>query len=117
MSKHIGYIAAKPADVAALVHAPAQAGSVEVYPSIVSAWAALSNDPGSSVYEVTVTLQAGESFSAGTTYSSDRFDTFLDAYNHGAAMNGGVTIETRSEGEISLRERITVGPQVSIVGW
>lgn len=116
MSKHIGYIAAKPSDLPDLIHAPEQV-SLRVYPDIVSASGSnLVTEQGASVYEATIELAGTERFYGGGEYTGRGFDTFMDAFDYATSRQGQVEIESGDE-HFGICSRVKLGPRVVVVGW
>lgn len=107
MSKHVGYVAATHEELSVLIHSPSSS-TLTVHPNIVSA----SADIGSlaCLYEVIITLDAGESFYAERRYSGSQYETFFDAYSD-AAGSGRVVVR-RGDEETEVTEHVSVGPRV-----
>lgn len=113
MSKHVGYVAASHEELSTLIHSPGKS-RLRVCPNIISAYARIPE--GAAVYEVTITLDEGQSFyAARDKYSSElQFETYFDAFS--AAENGSVCVrDNRSRAVTEIAEHVSVGPRVALV--
>lgn len=84
---------------------------LKVYPSILSASGA---DPGTPVYEVTITLEGIETFCVEERYTgTSAYETLYDAYT--ASLDGGTVMVRGADGETTdVAEHATVGPRVTL---